>query len=101
MTKADIVDNVYDTVGGFSKKDASEIVDAMFKVMKDVLALGEGEIKISGFGKFLVRAKAEREWTNPLTHQTTRIPARRVVRFYASEKLRAALNPHRIKPTKA
>lgn len=97
MTKADIIDNVYETVGGFSKKEASEVVDEVFKTMKEILAAGDGEIKISGFGKFVVREKVEREWTNPLTGQTSRIPARRVLRFYASEKLRATLNPHRVR----
>lgn len=97
MTKADIIDNVYETVGGFSKKEASEIVEEIFHTMKEVLAAGDGEIKISGFGKFVVREKIEREWTNPLTGQTSKIPARRVLRFYASEKLRAVLNPHRVK----
>lgn len=97
MTKADIIDNVYETVGGFSKKEASEVVEEVFKTMKEILATGDGEIKISGFGKFVVREKVEREWTNPLTGQLSKIPARRVLRFYASEKLRGTLNPHRVR----
>lgn len=95
MTKADIIDHVYETVGGFSKKEASEVVEEVFRTMKETLACGDGEIKISGFGKFVVRSKAERKWTNPLTGEITMIPARRVLRFYPSEKLRATLNPHR------
>ncbi len=97
MTKADIIDSVYDSVGGFSKKEASEVVDEVFRAMKETLACEGGEIKISGFGKFLVRAKAARRWTNPLTGEVSEIPTRRVLRFYASEKLRARLNPHRVR----
>ncbi|MFN7697250.1 MAG: HU family DNA-binding protein [Deltaproteobacteria bacterium] len=97
MTKADIVDNVYETVGGFSKKEASEVVEEVFKAMKETLASGDGEIKVARFGKFVVREKVEREWTNPLTGQTSRIPARRVLRFYPSDKLRNMLNPHRVR----
>lgn len=95
MTKADIVDSVYDTVGGFSKKEASEVVDEIFRTIKETLATGDGEIKISGFGKFVVREKRARRWTNPLTREVSEIPTRRVLRFSASEKLRTRLNPHR------
>ena len=56
MTKAEIIDAVYEKVGGFSKKEAAEVVEAVFDTMKDVLADGE-KIKISGFGNFVVRAK--------------------------------------------
>ena len=59
MTKAEIIDAVYEKVGGFSKKEAAEVVEAVFDTMKDVLADGE-KIKISGFGNFVVRAKKER-----------------------------------------
>ena len=30
MTKADIIENVYEKVGGFSKKEAAEIVETVF-----------------------------------------------------------------------
>jgi integration host factor subunit alpha len=56
MTKADIIENVYERVGGFSKKDASQIVEAVFDIIKDTLARGE-KIKLSGFGNLVVRDK--------------------------------------------
>jgi integration host factor subunit alpha len=37
MTKADIIERVYEKVGGFSKKEAAEIVEAVFQVMKHSL----------------------------------------------------------------
>ena len=58
MTKAEIIDAVYEKVGGFSKKESAEIVEAVFDTMKEVLADGK-KIKISGFGNFVVRAKKQ------------------------------------------
>ena len=56
MTKADIIEAVYEKVGGFSKKEAAEIVETVFNVVKETLERGE-KIKISGFGNFVVRDK--------------------------------------------
>ena len=91
MTKAEIIDAVYEKVGGISKKEAAEIVEATFDTMKDVLADGEN-IKISGFGKFDVRDKAERMGRDPQTGEPKPISARRVLTFKYSQVLRAALN---------
>ena len=54
MTKADIIEAVYEKVGGFSKKEAAEIVESVFNQIKETLERGE-KIKISGFGNFIVR----------------------------------------------
>ena len=94
MTKAEIIDAVYETVGGFSKKEASEIVEGLFEAMKDELAVGK-KIKISGFGNFVVRAKRLRMGRNPRTGVPMPITARRVLNFKPSQVLRSALNPHR------
>jgi integration host factor subunit alpha len=59
MTKAEIIDCVYEKVGGFSKKESAEVVEAVFETMKDVLSHGD-KVKISGFGNFVVREKKER-----------------------------------------
>ena len=53
MTKADIVEKVYQKIG-FSKKEASELVELVFGSLKDVLQNGD-KVKISGFGNFVVR----------------------------------------------
>ncbi|MBC7174573.1 MAG: integration host factor subunit alpha [Polyangiaceae bacterium] len=94
MTKAEIIDAVYEKVGGFSKKEAAEIVEAVFDTMKEVLANGE-KIKISGFGNFVVRAKKERTGRNPQTGAPIPISARRVLTFKPSQVLKGVLNPHR------
>ncbi len=94
MTKAEIIDSVYENVGGFSKKEAAEIVEAVFEAMKEVLADGQ-KIKISGFGNFVVRAKKERVGRNPQTGAPIPISARRVLTFKPSQVLKGILNPHK------
>lgn len=94
MTKAEIIDAVYEKVGGFSKKEAAEIVEAVFDTMKEVLAEGE-KIKISGFGNFVVRSKNERIGRNPQTGAPIPISARKVLNFKPSQVLKGILNPHK------
>ena len=96
MTKAEIIDAVYEKVGDFSKKEAAEIVEAVFEVMKEVLADG-AKIKISGFGNFVVREKQERVGRNPQTGEPIPISARRVLTFKPSQVLKGILNPHKEK----
>jgi integration host factor subunit alpha len=90
-TKADLVDAVYEMVGGFSKREAADVVNAMFEILKDSLAVGE-KVKISGFGNFMVRFKHARPGRNPQTGQEITIDARHVLRFRASQVLKASLN---------
>jgi integration host factor subunit alpha len=90
MTKADIVEKVYEKIG-FSKKESSELVELVFNSMKDTLEAGE-KIKISGFGNFVVRQKKERVGRNPQTGGQITISARRVLTFRPSQVLKAMLN---------
>lgn len=90
MTKADIVEKVYQKIG-FSKKEASELVELVFTSLKDVLQKGD-KVKISGFGNFVVRGKNERVGRNPQTGEQIKISARRVLTFRPSQVLKAMLN---------
>ena len=90
MTKADIVEQVYSKIG-FSKKEASELVELVFGSLKDQLKAGE-KVKISGFGNFVVRGKNERVGRNPQTGEQIKISARRVLTFRPSQVLKAMLN---------
>jgi integration host factor subunit alpha len=90
VTKADIVEKVYETIG-FSKKEASELVEMVFNELKKTLQNGE-KIKISGFGNFVVRGKSERIGRNPQTGEQIKISARRVLTFRPSQVLKAMLN---------
>jgi integration host factor subunit alpha len=91
MTKADIIELVYEKVGGFSKKEAADYVESLFDLVKDTLEAGE-KIKISGFGNFVVRDKKARTGRNPQTGKEITIAARRVLNFKPSQVLKNALN---------
>lgn len=90
MTKADIVEKVYDKIG-FSKKEASDLVELVFETIKNELHQGE-KIKISGFGNFVVSQKHERVGRNPQTGDQIMISARKKLTFKPSQVLRAMLN---------
>ncbi|MGA7743948.1 MAG: integration host factor subunit alpha [Polyangia bacterium] len=91
MTKADIVATVYERVGGFSKNEAIDAVEAVFDIVKKTLEKGE-KLKFSGFGNFVVRDKKARVGRNPQTGKEITISARRVVTFKPSVLLNKALN---------
>ncbi len=94
MTKAEIVQAIYNRLGGFSKKEAADLVDLVFDTMKETLARGE-KIKISGFGNFVLRDKRQRQGRNPQTGEPMMITERRVLNFKASNILKQGLNPRR------
>ncbi|NLI31112.1 MAG: integration host factor subunit alpha [Nitrospiraceae bacterium] len=89
MTKADIVNLVFEKVG-LPKNDCQDIVEAVFDTIKHTLIAGES-IKVSGFGTFNVRKKGSRIGRNPKTKQEVEITPRRVVTFKASDHLKAAV----------
>ena len=90
MTKAEIVEHIYEKVG-FSKKESAELVEKVFEIIKETLANGE-KVKISGFGNFVVREKNARKGRNPQTGEEIRLPARRVLTFKPSLVLKNVLN---------
>ncbi|NUP10897.1 MAG: integration host factor subunit alpha [Polyangiaceae bacterium] len=94
MTKAEIVQAIYNRLGGFSKKEAADLVDLVFDTMKETLARGE-KIKVSGFGNFVLRDKRQRQGRNPQTGEPMLITERRVLNFKASNILKQGLNPER------
>lgn len=90
MTKADIVEALYEKIG-FSKKEAADLVELVFDTIKGTLSQGQ-KIKISGFGNFVVREKRSRIGRNPQTGESIEISARRVLTFRPSQVLRAEVN---------
>ena len=90
MTKAEIVEQIYEKIG-FSKKESADIVELVFDTMKETLSKGE-KIKISGFGNFVVRQKRPRVGRNPQTGEAIEITARKVLSFRPSQVLKTSLN---------
>ncbi len=90
MTKADLIEKVY-LKTGFSKKESMEIVEEVFDLIKSTLAEGE-EIKVSGFGNFVVQNKAARRGRNPQTGDEIEIASRKILTFKPSPVLKGAIN---------
>src|SRR5947207_10541237 len=91
MTKADIVDRIYEKVG-FSKKEATDVVESIFEIIKERLEKAE-KVKISGFGNFVINAKRPRKGRNPQTGEEIVISGRRVLSFKPSPVLKKSINP--------
>jgi integration host factor subunit alpha len=90
MTKADIVERIYEKVG-FSKKESAELVETVFNLIKDTLEQGD-KIKIAGFGNFVVKEKSDRRGRNPQTGEEITIAARKILTFKPSQVLKSAIN---------
>jgi len=90
VTKASLIQALFEKEI-LSKAEAARVVDTLFEIIKQNLATGE-DILISGFGKWMIKAKRERRGRNPQTGQDLTIDPRRVVTFRASGVLRRLIN---------
>jgi integration host factor subunit alpha len=90
MTKADLVNKVFEQIGG-TKKEATDIVEKLFDLIKGVIIQGES-VKVSGFGNFIVKTKRARTGRNPQTGEAIQISPRRVLTFKPSQVLRDGVN---------
>ena len=90
MTKADMIDAIYEKVK-MKKKEASQIVETTFELMRTALE-NDDKVKISGFGNFNVRGKKNRRGRNPQTGDEIEISARNVLTFKASPVLKKLMN---------
>ena len=90
MTKAEIAERIT-TRTRLTKKESTEILEAVFSIMKCTLESGES-LKISGFGTFEVKQKADRRGRNPQTGEEIAITARRVLAFKPSAMLKQGIN---------
>jgi integration host factor subunit alpha len=90
MTKAELVANLNKQFG-LTKKDIATVVDATFAQIKENILKGE-DVKISGFGNFIVHERGARVGRILLTGERKDIPKRRVVAFRPSAKLKNKVN---------
>ena len=86
LTKADLTEQLFDELG-LNKREAKEIVEQMFEIIKNSLETGE-QVKISGFGNFELKDKVPRPGRNPKTGEDVSISARRVVTLSTGQKLK-------------
>tara|TARA_B110001454_G_scaffold161636_1_gene151101 strand:+ start:1742 stop:2038 length:297 start_codon:yes stop_codon:yes gene_type:complete len=86
LTRADLAESLNDKVG-LSRAESARIVETILDMMSDALARGEN-VKISGFGTFVLRDKAQRVGRNPKTGIEVPITPRRVLTFRPSQIMR-------------
>jgi integration host factor subunit alpha len=90
LTKADLIQKIR-LNNDLTLKQSTDLVRAIINNIKDTLASGE-DVLISSFGKLCVKNKAERKGRNPATGEDLMQPARKVVTFKCSGKLRERIN---------
>jgi len=90
MTKADIAERIH-TKLGLAKNESADMLEAVLDIVKTTLESGEN-IKIAGFGSFIVNQKNDRIGRNPKTGEVITIEARRVVTFKTSGLLKTKIN---------
>lgn len=86
LTRADLADVVHREIG-LSRAESANIVERILHHMCAALSDGQN-VKISGFGSFILRDKGERVGRNPKTGVEVPIAPRRVLTFRASQLMR-------------
>lgn len=90
MNKGDLAAAVADKTG-LSKASANQAVEAVFNVISDSLRTGE-EVRVLGFGNFVVSKRAASTGRNPQTGQPMQIKASNQAKFKPGKGLKDALN---------
>ena len=86
VTRAHLTEAVYQEVG-LSRNESAQLVESVLDGIADALASGDA-VKLSSFGTFSVRDKAQRVGRNPMTGEEVPILPRRVLVFRASHVLK-------------
>jgi integration host factor subunit alpha len=92
ITKDSLVEMIHNEVG-LNKREAKELIECFFEQIKKSLENGN-DIKLSGFGNFILRNKAPRPGRNPKTGEEVTISERRVVTFKSGLKLKSKLEAY-------
>ena len=89
VTRTDLCEAVHSAIG-LSKAECHRMVDTVLGEMCHALSNGE-DVKLAGFGTFILRDKRERTGRNPKSGDVVTIAPRRVMTFRASEAMRARI----------
>jgi integration host factor subunit alpha len=92
ITKDSLVEMIHNEVG-LNKREAKELIECFFEQIKASLENGN-DIKLSGFGNFILRDKSPRPGRNPKTGEEVTISKRRVVTFKSGLKLKSKLEAY-------
>ena len=94
MTKADLVDAVYERHGGLTKDEAAEIVDTILKTVKTSLRRGR-TVRIKNFGTFEVTARPGRVGVNPVSGEKIFIRPHKGLSFRPARRLMDVRGPRK------
>ena len=86
MNKQEMIDAIANDTN-LSKVDAKKALEAFINNTSRALANKE-RVRLVGFGSFKVVSRAARPGRNPQTGATINIPAKNVVKFSTSSKLK-------------
>ena len=89
LTRAELSNALNEEVG-FSRAESARLVDEILDEIGAAFTRGEN-VKLSGFGSFILRDKGERTGRNPKTGVEVAISPRRVLTFRASQGMRARI----------
>ena len=92
LTKTDLAARLVDQIG-LNRAESRELVDALLNEISTALCAGE-DVRLWGFGNFILRDKAVRPGRNPCNGEETVIVPRRVVTFRPGQKLRKKVEGH-------
>ena len=90
VTRAGLTEAVYQEVG-LSRNESAQLVESVLDEIADTLSRGDS-VKLSSFGTFSVREKAQRIGRNPKTGEEVPILPRSVLVFRASHVLKDRIN---------
>jgi integration host factor subunit alpha len=89
LTRADLAELLHQEIG-LSRAACADMVEDILAKMCSALSEGSN-VKISGFGTFVLRDKTERIGRNPKTGVEVPIAPRRVLTFRASQTMRDSI----------
>ncbi|MFN7710141.1 MAG: HU family DNA-binding protein [Holosporales bacterium] len=89
MNKNDLIAKVAE-LSGLTKADAAKAVDGVFDAISGALKKNQ-EVRLVGFGTFLVTERAASEGRNPRTGEKIKIPASKQPKFRAGKTLKEAV----------
>ena len=92
ITKDSLVEMIHNEIG-LNKREAKELIECFFEEIKKTLENGN-DIKLSGFGNFMLRDKLPRPGRNPKTGEEVTISSRRVVTYKSGLKLKSKLEAY-------
>ncbi len=93
LTKAAMAEMLFNDIG-LNKREAKEFVEQFFEEVRQALEDGH-DVKLSGFGNFILRNKNERPGRNPKTGEPVHISAKRTPFFKVGKELKEMVDGSR------